>query len=42
MAAFPVQIKLIGQVFYYTLTTGLGVQTLGEEYSNIIQVTRVI
>lgn len=30
--------KLAGQALYYTLTTGLGVQTLGEEYSNITQV----
>lgn len=32
------EIKLVGQALYYFLTTGLGVQTLGEEYSNITQV----
>ncbi|KAH7436000.1 hypothetical protein KP509_06G088500 [Ceratopteris richardii] len=30
--------KLAGQALYFFLTTGLGVQTLGEEYSNIMQV----
>eukprot|EP00250_Pteridium_aquilinum_P010390 c19352_g1_i1 orf=157-1242(+) len=30
--------KLLGQALYFFLTTGLGVQTLGEEYSNISQV----
>ncbi|XP_078155010.1 peroxin 10 isoform X1 [Carex rostrata] len=32
------EIKLLGQTFYYLLTTGSGQQTLGEEYCDIIQV----
>ena len=29
----------MGQILYYSLTTGAGVQTLGEEYCDILQVT---
>lgn len=36
--AFQNETKLVGQALYFFLTTGLGVQTLGEEYSNISQV----
>lgn len=36
--AYQHETKLAGQALYYFLTTGLGVQTLGEEYSNITQV----
>lgn len=32
------QMKLLGQMLYYVLTTGSGQQTLGEEYCDIIQV----
>ncbi|KAJ4755367.1 hypothetical protein LUZ62_028034 [Rhynchospora pubera] len=32
------EIKLLGQTFYYLLTTGSGQQTLGEEYCDIIQI----
>lgn len=37
-AAYQNETKLAGQALYFFLTTGLGVQTLGEEYSNISQV----
>ncbi|KAL0035070.1 hypothetical protein WJX79_009657 [Trebouxia sp. C0005] len=30
---------VVGQILYYSLTTGAGVQTLGEEYCDILQVT---
>jgi hypothetical protein len=33
-----VQTKLAGRVLYYLLTTGAGLQTLGEEYCDISQV----
>ncbi|KAI5057156.1 hypothetical protein GOP47_0027171 [Adiantum capillus-veneris] len=36
--AYQNETKLVGQALYFFLTTGLGVQTLGEEYSNISQV----
>ncbi|MCO5604807.1 hypothetical protein L7F22_058979 [Adiantum nelumboides] len=36
--AYQSETKLVGQALYFFLTTGLGVQTLGEEYSNISQV----
>jgi len=29
----------VGQILYYSLTTGAGMQTLGEEYCDILQVT---
>lgn len=29
----------MGQILYYSLTTGAGMQTLGEEYCDILQVT---
>ncbi len=29
----------MGQMLYYSLTTGAGMQTLGEEYCDILQVT---
>ena len=32
------QTKLAGRVLYYLLTTGAGLQTLGEEYCDISQV----
>ena len=32
------QMKLVGQMLYFVLTTGSGQQTLGEEYCDIIQV----
>lgn len=32
------QTKLAGRVLYYLLTTGSGLQTLGEEYCDISQV----
>ena len=32
------QAKLAGRVLYYLLTTGAGLQTLGEEYCAIVQV----
>ncbi|CAH8308027.1 unnamed protein product [Eruca vesicaria subsp. sativa] len=32
------QMKLLGQMLYFVLTTGSGQQTLGEEYCDIIQV----
>lgn len=34
-----VQTKLAGRVLYYLLTTGAGLQTLGEEYCDISQVS---
>ncbi|KAJ3698025.1 hypothetical protein LUZ61_001730 [Rhynchospora tenuis] len=37
-SAYQDEIKLLGQTFYYLLTTGSGQQTLGEEYCDIIQV----
>lgn len=33
------QTKLAGRVLYYLLTTGAGLQTLGEEYCDISQVS---
>ena len=30
---------MAAQLLYYSLTTGAGVQTLGEEYCDILQVT---
>ncbi|KAJ1697601.1 hypothetical protein LUZ63_006113 [Rhynchospora breviuscula] len=37
-SAYQDEIKLLGQTFYYLLTTGSGQQTLGEEYCDIIQI----
>ncbi|GAB4816692.1 hypothetical protein N2152v2_003738 [Parachlorella kessleri] len=31
--------KLLAELLYYTLTTGSGLQTLGEEYCDVLQVT---
>ncbi|XAR63975.1 hypothetical protein NMG60_11024150 [Bertholletia excelsa] len=36
--SYQIEIKLLGQMLYYMLTTGSGQQTLGEEYCDIIQV----
>ncbi|KAL3497428.1 hypothetical protein ACH5RR_040160 [Cinchona calisaya] len=36
--AYQNETKLLGQMLYYVLTTGAGLQTLGEEYCDIIQV----
>jgi peroxin-10 len=36
--AYQKEMKLLGQMLYYVLTTGSGQQTLGEEYCDIIQV----
>ncbi|XP_077230010.1 peroxin 10 isoform X1 [Tasmannia lanceolata] len=36
--AYQNETKLLGQMFYYLLTTGSGQQTLGEEYCDITQV----
>ncbi|ONK74987.1 uncharacterized protein A4U43_C03F12140 [Asparagus officinalis] len=36
--AYQSEVKLLGQTFYYLLTTGSGQQTLGEEYCDISQV----
>ncbi|KAJ0246360.1 Peroxisome biogenesis factor 10 [Hirschfeldia incana] len=36
--AYQKEMKLVGQMLYYVLTTGSGQQTLGEEYCDIIQV----
>eukprot|EP00897_Mesotaenium_endlicherianum_P009259 jgi/Mesen1/8361/ME000464S07763 len=36
--AFQNETKLAGRVLYYLLTTGAGLQTLGEEYCDIRQV----
>ncbi|KAL8152311.1 hypothetical protein V2J09_010071 [Rumex salicifolius] len=33
------EMKLLGQILYYVLTTGAGQQTLGEEYCDITQVS---
>ncbi|MEW5299019.1 MAG: hypothetical protein WDW38_004929 [Sanguina aurantia] len=33
------EIRLAGQLLYHSLTTGLGSQTVGEEYCNMMQVT---
>lgn len=33
------EIQLVGQLLYHTMTTGLGLETLGEEYCNMLQVT---
>jgi peroxin-10 len=33
------EIQLIGEFVYYGLTTGLGNQTLGEEYCNIVEIS---
>lgn len=35
---YRMQMKLLGQMLYFVLTTGSGQQTLGEEYCDIIQV----
>lgn len=35
------QTKLLGQMLYYVLTTGSGQQTLGEEYCDITQVSKL-
>lgn len=37
--SYQSETKLLGQMLYYILTTGAGLQTLGEEYCDIIQVT---
>ncbi|CAI9095915.1 OLC1v1031953C2 [Oldenlandia corymbosa var. corymbosa] len=37
--AYQNETKLLGQMLYYVLTTGAGLQTLGEEYCDIIQVS---
>ncbi|EOA27584.1 hypothetical protein CARUB_v10023723mg [Capsella rubella] len=37
--AYQKEMKLLGQMLYYVLTTGSGQQTLGEEYCDIIQVS---
>ncbi|XP_057849089.1 peroxisome biogenesis factor 10 isoform X2 [Cryptomeria japonica] len=37
--AYQNEIKLAGQMLYYLLTTGSGLQTLGEEYCDLCQVT---
>ncbi|CAA0841900.1 Peroxisome biogenesis factor 10 [Striga hermonthica] len=36
--AYQSEMKLLGQILYYVLTTGAGKQTLGEEYCDITQV----
>lgn len=36
--AYQKEMKLLGQMLYFVLTTGSGQQTLGEEYCDIIQV----
>ncbi|CAH2060593.1 unnamed protein product [Thlaspi arvense] len=36
--AYQKEMKLLGQILYFVLTTGSGQQTLGEEYCDIIQV----
>ncbi|WZZ18275.1 hypothetical protein YC2023_111364 [Brassica napus] len=36
--AYQKEMKLVGQMLYFVLTTGSGQQTLGEEYCDIIQV----
>ncbi|KAF3446100.1 hypothetical protein FNV43_RR11279 [Rhamnella rubrinervis] len=36
--AYQSEMKLLGQMLYYVLTTGSGQQTLGEEYCDITQV----
>ncbi|GER51649.1 RING/U-box superfamily protein [Striga asiatica] len=36
--AYQSEMKLLGQMLYYVLTTGAGKQTLGEEYCDITQV----
>eukprot|EP00850_Spirogloea_muscicola_P005815 SM000027S09596 [mRNA] locus=s27:265681:268628:+ [translate_table: standard] len=36
--AYQNETRLVGQVLYYLLTTGAGLQTLGEEYCDISQV----
>uniref|UniRef100_A0A1J3FX51 RING-type E3 ubiquitin transferase n=1 Tax=Noccaea caerulescens TaxID=107243 RepID=A0A1J3FX51_NOCCA len=36
--AYQREMKLLGQMLYFVLTTGSGQQTLGEEYCDIIQV----
>jgi len=32
-------VRLLAQLLYHGLTTGCGLQTLGEEYCNVLQVT---
>ncbi|BBM96948.1 peroxin-10 [Marchantia polymorpha subsp. ruderalis] len=39
--AYQNEMKLAGRVLYYLLTTGSGLQTLGEEYCDIVQVAGV-
>ncbi|KAL3688505.1 hypothetical protein R1sor_014814 [Riccia sorocarpa] len=39
--AYQNEMKLAGRVPYYLLTTGSGLQTLGEEYCDIVQVSGV-
>ncbi|KAL2649397.1 hypothetical protein R1flu_017525 [Riccia fluitans] len=39
--AYQNEMKLAGRVLYYLLTTGAGLQTLGEEYCDIVQVAGV-
>lgn len=38
--AYQNEMKLAGQMLYYLLTTGSGLQTLGEEYCDLTQVAR--
>uniref|UniRef100_A0A7S3R508 RING-type E3 ubiquitin transferase n=1 Tax=Dunaliella tertiolecta TaxID=3047 RepID=A0A7S3R508_DUNTE len=34
------EVRLLAQLLYHGVTTGAGLQTLGEEYCNMMQVTR--
>eukprot|EP01018_Ginkgo_biloba_P005322 Gb_11591 [translate_table: standard] len=40
--AFQNETKLVGQMLYYLLTTGSGLQTLGEEYCDVSQRLQVL